>query len=50
MKRGEWDSNPWAILGESILFVKKLSVGTKTFWKKEELGCTTEANLTKADK
>jgi hypothetical protein len=22
VERGEWDSNPWAILGESIVFVK----------------------------
>ena len=22
VKRGEWDSNPWAILGESIVFVR----------------------------
>ena len=29
----EWDSNPQAILEESILFVKKLFVGPKTFWK-----------------
>ena len=23
LSAGEWDSNPWAILGESIVFVKK---------------------------
>ena len=22
VERGEWDSNPWAMLGESIVFVK----------------------------
>ena len=32
VERGEWDSNPWVILGESKVFVKNSFGQTINFW------------------